>query len=204
MTSDKTSLTLLERAVGQDQRAWNRLVELYAPLVYAWCRAAGLQPADAADVAQDVFTAVAQHLLHFVADPTKASFRPWLRTIARNKITDQHRRKLTEPLGRGGSCALDLLSSPEDPSGSSDQDPENMLLLSRAMDLLETDFEPVTRQAFTLVVIEGGSPDEVAGQLSITRNAVYLAKRRVLQRLREEFAGLIDLPSIGEAEAGHE
>jgi RNA polymerase sigma-70 factor (ECF subfamily) len=96
------------------------------------------------------------------------------------------------------------MSSAENSTGPVDQDPENMLLLSRAMDLLETDFEPVTRQAFALVVIEGRSPDEVADQLSITRNAVYLAKRRVLQRLREEFAGLIDLPSIGEAEAGHE
>jgi RNA polymerase sigma-70 factor (ECF subfamily) len=201
MTSDRTSLTLLERALGQDQLAWTRLVELYAPLVYAWCRAAGLQPADAADVAQDVFTAVAQHLLNFVPDPAKASFRPWLRTIARNKITDLHRRRLAEPVAHGGSGAFDLMSSVENSTGPVDQDPENMLLLSRAMDLLQTDFEPVTRQAFALVVIEGRSPDEVADQLSITRNAVYLAKRRVLQRLREEFAGLIDLPSIGEAES---
>ena len=45
--------SLLVRAGNDEQAAWDRLVKLYAPLVYSWCRAAGLQPADVADVAQE-------------------------------------------------------------------------------------------------------------------------------------------------------
>src|SRR5262245_29431146 len=66
--SASTSSTLLERVRAQDQEAWQRLVHLYSPLVYGWCRRSGLQDADAADVGQEVFRDVAGAIAGFRRD----------------------------------------------------------------------------------------------------------------------------------------
>src|SRR5262249_48830287 len=83
-----TSLTLLERVRRRDQAAWERLVSLYTPLVYHWCLRHGLQPADAEEVSQEVFLAVARGIGDFRHDREGDSFRGWLRTITRNKVCD--------------------------------------------------------------------------------------------------------------------
>src|SRR5262249_14847420 len=75
------SLTLLQRARARQPAAWERLVALYAPLVLHWCRRAGLGDADAADVFQEVFRSVSEHLNEFRRDRPGDTFRGWLRTI---------------------------------------------------------------------------------------------------------------------------
>ena len=54
-----TSLSLLDRVKADDQQAWQRLVGLYTPLVCHWCARWQVTGADADDVVQDVFLAVA-------------------------------------------------------------------------------------------------------------------------------------------------
>src|SRR5436853_6854235 len=81
-----TPLSLLQKVRGRDQQAWNQLVDLYGPMVYDWCLRAGLQPADAADVGQDVFMPVARAIGEFRRDRPGDSFRGWLYTITRRKI----------------------------------------------------------------------------------------------------------------------
>jgi RNA polymerase sigma-70 factor (ECF subfamily) len=88
--SGSTSSSLLERAKSRDPDAWRWLAEFYGPLVYNWARAAGLQPSDAADVAQEVFRSVSVKLADFRHDRTHDSFRGWLWTITRNKVRDYH------------------------------------------------------------------------------------------------------------------
>src|SRR5438105_11562758 len=83
-SSTETSLGLLERARTDDAAAWGRLVALYAPLVFHWCRRWGLQEEDAADVFQEVFRSVASHLGGFRKERAGDTFRGWLRTIARS------------------------------------------------------------------------------------------------------------------------
>ena len=77
--------------------AWDRLSLLYAPLVFHWCRRRGLREADAADIVQDVFQAVATHLQPFRKQEPADTFRGWLRTITENKIHDHFRRRRTRP-----------------------------------------------------------------------------------------------------------
>jgi RNA polymerase sigma-70 factor (ECF subfamily) len=182
---------------AQDQRAWERLVALYAPLVYRWCRQCGLQAADAADVGQEVFRAVARKIADFRRDDPRDSFRAWFRAIARSRIIDHLRGTQNRAQGVGGSDALTVLQQlPDD--GSAETDPEadareKHLLYGRAIDLVRGDFEEHTWQAFWGVVVEGRTPAAVAAELGMTRDAVYHAKARVLNRLRSEFADLIDL-----------
>lgn len=187
-------MSLLQQVKAQDQRAWERLVHLYGPLVYSWCRKAGLQPADAADVGQEVFRAVARKVVEFRRDEAGGSFRGWLRTIARNKIRDFARRGSARVQGEGGSEAQDaLLQVPlDEPDGPEQLDPEeDRLLYHRALGLLRAEFKGPTFQAFWRVAVEDERPADVAAALGLSVNAVYLAKSRVLRRLRDEFAGLL-------------
>src|SRR5215207_5403568 len=94
---DATSPSLLLRVQSDQPGAWERLVDLYAPLVYHWCRRARLGPEDTADVFQEVFRAVARTIATFHRDRTGDTFRGWLRTITRNKIRDHFRRLEEQP-----------------------------------------------------------------------------------------------------------
>src|SRR5579872_2380249 len=96
-----TSSSLLARARSQAPGAWERLADLYCPLVYGWARRAGLRAEDAADVVQDVFRAVLAHLSSFRRERSGDTFRGWLWTITRNKVRDLQRRQSGQPLAAG-------------------------------------------------------------------------------------------------------
>jgi RNA polymerase sigma-70 factor (ECF subfamily) len=190
----ETSLGLLERVKAQDQVAWDRLVRLYSPLVYRWCRQAGVSAEGAADVGQEVFQAVARKIRDFRRDREGDSFRGWLRTITARKVCDHFRDRHGEEAA-GGSDALDRMMqvpAPADSAGVSCAE-ETQLLYRRAVELIQAEFEGPTWRAFWRTAVEGDSPRDVAGDLGVSVNAVYLAKSRVLKRLREEFVELIDL-----------
>jgi RNA polymerase sigma-70 factor (ECF subfamily) len=189
------SSSLLVRVKAQDRAAWDRLIDLYTPLVWHWCRAAGLQHADAQDVGQEVFKAVWRAVGDYRRDRPGDTFLGWLRTITRNKIMDRHRRKPAEAVPGGSEELTRMYEVPApDPSGS---DPaadgtEAAQVYHRAAELIRAEFQEKTWLAFRALVIEGRAAADVAGELGMTVNAVYLAKARVLKRLREEFDGLIE------------
>ncbi len=109
--STATSQGLLDRLKADDAEAWDRLIVLYAPLVYRWCRRWGLRDQDIADILQDVFQAVSTHIATFRKESAGDTFRGWLRTIARNKVLDHFRRLGQEPRGVGGTDAQIRFSS---------------------------------------------------------------------------------------------
>ena len=202
---NSTSSSLLERVKSRDQAAWERLVSLYSPLVYHWCRQAGLQAADAADVGQEVFQAVARKVADFRHDRPGDSFRRWLRTITRNKLRDRAKRDQVGEVGAGGSDAQNaLLQVPADDAEqvSAEQDNHEAALVYRqAVDLVRAEFQGHTWESFWRVTVEDHRPEDVARDLGVTVNVVYLAKSRVLRRLRDEFAGLVEDVLLGEPPA---
>lgn len=169
---------------------------LYSPLVYHWCRQANLSPANAADVMQEVFRAVATRLDLFRRDRPEDTFRGWLAVITRNKIRDHFRREVTQPVAQGGNDfhrALERLPDPHDDSSldsPSRGGGEMRGVLRRAVELVQPEFEPKTWSAFWLTAVDGRLPADVAADLEISVNAVYKAKSRVLRRLRDELEGL--------------
>lgn len=191
-----TSTGLLKRVKDRDQQAWRKLVRLYGRLVLFWCRQAGLQRADRADVFQDVFRAVARHIDGFRREQPGDSFRGWLRSVTRSKIVDHFRRRQREPAATGGSETYQrLLSMPEElleQEIGSEQQNEEGILVKQALQMIRGDFEERTWKAFWRTVADGVATSVVAEELSMSQAAVRKAKSRVLRRLREEFAGLID------------
>ena len=183
-----TPVTLLERLRdAQDVRAWERLLELYAPLLYFWALRAGENEHDAADLVQDVLVILVQTLPGFQYDASK-SFRNWLRTVTLNKLRER-KRKL-----KGATLSLADIPEPQiaDAAEQFWEEEYRKQLLGRALLLMKTDFDEATWTACWRSVAEGKPAAEVAQDLGISENAVYLARCRVLRRLRQELRHLLD------------
>jgi RNA polymerase sigma-70 factor (ECF subfamily) len=185
-----TPVSLLERLRQPGQPAdWAEFVELYTPVLFAWARRLGLRPPDAADLVQEVFTVLVRRLPEFEYD-RQQSFRKWLHTITLNKWRDVCRRRAVLPQQRGGSALDEVADSAV--ADALDEGEYRRHLVSRALEIMQADFEPTTWRACWEFVVEGRPATEVARELGLTVNAVYLAKGRVLRRLRTELQGLLD------------
>ena len=184
------SSTLLYQIRARQPEAWQRLVHLYGPVVYRWCRQLGVGSADAADVVQEVFAAVAAGVRQFRRNKQEGSFGAWLRTITRHKVCDHFRRRQGRPNAEGGTDAYrQLLNQPESVEESSiatSRLETDRLFARRVLDVVRAEFENATWDAFWRIVVEGQSPAEAAAALGLSLAAVYKAKSRVLLRLRRE------------------
>jgi RNA polymerase sigma-70 factor (ECF subfamily) len=188
-----TPVSLLERLRQPDEvpaaAAWTRFVQLYTPLLFTWARRLGLQESDATDLVQDVFTHLLQKLPEFQYDAGK-SFRGWLHTVVRNLWRNKNRRLTEAPLA-GHEAALAGLAAPDHAEVLTEAEYQRFLV-GRALTLMRSDFEPSTWQAFWQCTVEGRSAAEAAAELRISVVAVRAAKFRVLCRLRQELAGLVE------------
>ncbi len=188
MPMPPTPLSLLERLRRPDDAAaWSQFVHLYTPLLYGWARRTGLSEADAADLLQDVFVTLLEELPGFNYQPGK-SFRAWMYTLLLNRWRTLQRRRSPRLVP---SEQLDGIPDEAEPDLPGEAE-ERRELVRRALTLMERDFAPATWQAFRQVVVLERRPAEVAAELGVSVNAVYLARSRVLRRLREDLAGLCE------------
>jgi RNA polymerase sigma-70 factor (ECF subfamily) len=187
---EQTPASLLERLRRPgDPEAWARFVALYTPLIYSWCRRAGLQDQDAADLTQDVFVTLLQVLPRFAYDRHK-SFRRWLQTITLNKWRNA-RRQQSHQAQPGHAADLDGLAATSELEACWEAEYQQHLA-ARALRVMQADFQETTWRACWEVVVGRRTPAAVAADLGLTVAAVYAAKFRVLGRLRQELQGLFD------------
>jgi RNA polymerase sigma-70 factor (ECF subfamily) len=187
--SPSTRPSLLVRIRNaQDRQAWAEFVDLYAPLVYGFARKHGLQDADAADLTQEVLRAVSQAAAHLDYDPRRGSFRGWLFTIVRNKLRSflAGRKRQAKTLEDTDihNVLKDQPAPEEDASALWDREYEQRLFAWAAAQVRDA-CQEATWQAFAKTAVEGKDAREVARELGMTVAAVYLAKSRVLARLKE-------------------
>ena len=190
-----TRATLLVRLKDiDDSEAWTEFVQLYGPVVYGFARKRGLQDSDAADMVQEVLRSVARNADRMVYDPKKGTFRGWLYTVTRNKIYNFLSAQKRRPRAVGDVGSQERLESYADPSNEAEADWEleyQRRLSSKAMDRVKHEFQPATWQAFLGTAVEGRPAVEVGELLKMTSGAVYVAKSRVLARLRDEVQKLM-------------
>lgn len=197
-SADRTSASLLQGVRRHEAAAWQRLVDIYSPMIYYWCQKTGLPAQEIPDVFQDVFHAIARNLQTY--QPTQGgSFRGWLRTITRNKINDHYRRLGRQPQPLGGSAAkLKFQSIAADNPGENQNpvgDSEEAVIcgaLKTALANIKPHFQPQTWSAFWQVVVEGRETGEVAAELAVRPGTVRVAKSRVLKRLRCELGESVE------------
>jgi RNA polymerase sigma-70 factor (ECF subfamily) len=192
----QTSASLLERLRLQPYGgAWQRLIDLYEPLIRGWLRRHGLQRADSDDLVQEVLGVLVTGILGFEHNGRPGAFRSWLRTITVICLRRFWRAQRYRADAAGGSDWEEHLRQLEDPmSGLSRlwDEEHDRHVLRKVLAMIEPDFRPLTWQAFRRVVLDGALPAAVAADLDLTVNAVLIAKSRVLQRVRQEAQGLLD------------
>jgi RNA polymerase sigma factor (sigma-70 family) len=191
----ETSVSLLERLASAPTDAdWRRLLDLYQPLLRAWIARAGGPPADADDLIQEVLLVVFREVGGFEWRGPGA-FRAWMRTILVHRMRDYFRVCRHRPMATGGSDFLRKLDELESPDSALsrlwDREHDEHITAS-LMQRVQGDFTPVTWQAFRRHVLEREPAVQVARKLDLSLNSVLLAKSRVLKRLRQEAAGLIE------------
>ena len=162
--------------------------ELYTPLIYHWLKRRGLPQDEIADLVQNVLLVLVKKLPEF-QPRAKGSFRSWLRTITVNQCRDYFRQQNSRQQRERTMAKLEAEESPADLFSQREY---RRHLARRALQLMKNEFEDSTWRACWASVVEERSTAEIADQLNITPNAVYLAKSRVLQRLRQELDGLWD------------
>jgi len=186
-----TRITLLTRLKNAgDTQAWTEFVHLYGPVVYGFARKRGLQDADAADLMQEVLRSVARNASKMEYDPKRGTFRGWLYTVTRNKIYNFLSSQKNRARGVGDSAAHERLEAipdrnAEDPDADWDLEYQRRLS-AKAMDRVKVEFQSNTWRAFWGTAVEGRPAGEVGVELGMSPGAVYVARSRVLSRLRDE------------------
>ena len=193
----ETSVSLLARiANAPTDDDWRRLDDLYRPLLRVWVARAGVAASDVDDLVQDVLSVVVRRIAGFEWRG-RGAFRAWLRTILANEVRDYFRDQKYRPIATGDSgfqARLDELESPDSTLSRLWDREHDKHVIASLMQRVQGDFSfsPVTWQAFRRHVQEGEPAGQVAEALGLSLNSVLLAKSRVLKRLRQEAAGLVE------------
>ena len=175
---------------AQDHDAWREFVKLYAPLVYRFARRKGLQDADAADLTQEVMRSVSASVGAF--DPQVGLFRSWLFTLAHRRWYDQVQRSQRQTTTVNDQATVQFVieevPAPDDEESWNKEYERQLYTL--AAESVRSNFSEATWQAFQQTAVDGKSGQEVAQALGISVAAVYLAKSRVMVKLKAEVTRL--------------
>lgn len=183
LTTPPTLLDRLRNAPDRD--AWDKFVTMYTPLFFSWTKRLGMNGHESADFVQDLFVILVEQLPRFRYDPNR-SFRAWLKAIAMNRWRSRLRQKKID-----AAEAAELEHEADSASDFGEAEYRQYLVV-RALGIMQAEFEPETWKACWEFVVSGRPAAEVAAELHISVNAVYLSKSRVLRRLRQELAGLLE------------
>ncbi|MEM7476190.1 MAG: sigma-70 family RNA polymerase sigma factor [Planctomycetota bacterium] len=189
--SNTTQATLLMRLRQEDDViAWSQFVDVYGPLVYRFGRKRGLQDADAADLTQEVMREVARCIGRFEYDPSVGRFRDWLYLVAQRRLSNWFRLANRQPNGSGDTNMLATLNAVEGADAEQElwEQEHRQQLFEWSCEQIQGEFETKTWEAFWRTTVENQKPNQVSEALGMKIGSVYVAKNRVLKRLREKVA----------------
>ena len=182
----RASLLVRLRDAG-DAAAWMEFIDLYGALVYNYARKQGLQDADAADLGQEVLRAVAASVGRLEYDPRRGLFRNWLFTVVRRKLSNWRAAQRRGPCSSGEPATrqvLEQIQAPPADEAAWEAEWEERVF-AWACGQVRKAVTDSTWKAFWRTAMEGHSTQSVAADLGLTASAVYVARHRVLARLKE-------------------
>lgn len=169
-----------------DAEAWTEFIDVYSSLIYDFCRSRSLQSSDAADVTQEVLLRVAKAIRSFEYDRSKGLFRDWLAKIAINEV-----RRFVTRRSNVNTPPVDL----DQRSGSLESSWNERFqqhIFSKALERSQLHFAAETWRMFERSWIDKLPVEQVAAELETSIDRIYVARNRVLKRLRYEVAMLAD------------
>src|SRR6185369_4179365 len=115
----------------------------------------------------------------------------WLYTVTCHRIHDFLDSRMNRERGSGDSATHRLLNEQPalEESGRWERDYQRRLF-ALAVEQVRGEFEETTWRAFWLLAVEGKSGDETARAVGLSVGAVYVAKSRVLARLKKQIQQL--------------
>lgn len=187
-----TRQTLLLRLRDQqDHASWEEFAEVYCPLLYSYCLRRGISPEDTADIVQEVMRSVSIAMPGFAYDQKKGSFKGWLFTALRNAVGKHFKTQAALPKMTSETSVLQKIE--DRPSAEEESKWERdyqVRLLSWAMEQVKPEFGDRVWEAFERTAIRGESPEAAAAKIGMTKNALGVARHRVLRRLTEKAASV--------------
>ncbi|MEM7784448.1 MAG: sigma-70 family RNA polymerase sigma factor [Planctomycetota bacterium] len=191
-----TSISLLDSLQDQeDQVAWQRMFEVYTPLIRKWLVRFHAPSTDVDDLAQNVMTVVIRKLPEFSHAGRTGAFRAWLRTITRNCLLEFWRKNKLTPTATGKTSFQDNLNQLSNDQSELSQQwnrEYDQHVVASLLKTIQPEFRPKTWESFRLFVMEDKPAKEVAEILGVSVNTVFIAKSRVMSRLRTVGKNLID------------
>jgi RNA polymerase sigma-70 factor (ECF subfamily) len=172
----------------QDERAWGEFVRIYEPVILRLAQARGFQAADAADITQEVFGNVAAAIERWNRKTDRGPFRAWLFTIARNLMINALAKRRRQPAFAGDPEAQAALENQAatvvDDGDLIDREYEREVF-HFAADEVKGEFRDRSWQAFWRTAVMGETIGIVAAELGMTVGAIYIARSRVMTRLKQ-------------------
>lgn len=193
--AEKTSLTLLESVKAGSHEAWERMDAIYRPFLRGWFRYRAIPVDLADDLTQQVLLVFSRELQNFEHSGRTGALRSWLRQAAVFQEKAYWRKRSTRENAVGGTDFHTQLEELEDQDHRLaeywDQQ-HDRFVLQKLLDDISPEFEPNSLAAFRRFALEGEAVETVAGDLAMSPGAIYVAKSRILRRLRQEAEGLVD------------
>ncbi|WP_010587337.1 RNA polymerase sigma factor [Schlesneria paludicola] len=184
----ETRVSLIQRVRNKsDEVAWTEFFTIYHPLLMAYFRKQGVLEHDAADLVQDLFTRLVPAMSRFEFDSGRGRFRTWLWRVTQNALTDWSRRQVVRNRAEQGWADQ---HEPTDADGASREWDEmyRRRILEVGIEQVRQTTQPATWACFEGKILKGRPASEVAAELGVSTNVVYVNASRVLARLRDELA----------------
>ena len=184
---DTRASLIVRLADAQNVQAWDEFARLYQPVVYRLALRRGFQHADAEELVQEVMLAVARAVDGWVPDRERGRFRDWLHRIARNLMINFLTRRKHQVWGTGRSDVQQMLEAKSGADSAITQMFEVEIRREAfrwAAKVVQKDVKETTWQAFWLSTIDDLPATEVTRQLGMSVGSVYIARSRVMARLR--------------------
>jgi RNA polymerase sigma-70 factor (ECF subfamily) len=183
-----TTSVLLDRLQEVDPDAWSLFVARFRQPVVAFARRLGLNEEEAEDAAQETLLAFAKALREGAYDRAQGRLSSWLFGIARHRVLDvaRRRRSKEEVVGarEDGSSFWSAVGDERTAADTFEQSWRESVF-EACLAQVRKELKAGTVEAFELVALRGLTPEQAAERLGITRNAVFVARHRVVARIRE-------------------
>jgi RNA polymerase sigma-70 factor, ECF subfamily len=177
----QTSLSLLAQVKANENEAWERFYALYEPLIRHWIRRDPVAGLEAEDLLQDVMLSVQMNVRRFERR-REGSFRKWLRVITSNQVGQYLRKR------RPKQAAESLFETFAEPGNALEEEwnaEYDRHVMRQLLEMIRPEFGEQAWRIFEMTEFEEIPPGEAARRLRVTPGAVYMARNRILSRLRE-------------------
>jgi RNA polymerase sigma-70 factor (ECF subfamily) len=170
-----------------DSAAWTEFARLYQPMIRAFVRRHGVAASDVSDIVQDIFARLIPTLARFRFDPARGRFRTWLWRVSGNAAANWNRKRVSRT--RTEAVWRERRSENSTEDDFSDSWGQNRRLLERVLTEIRKTTLPATWACFEGRILRALSARELAAELGVSQNAVYVNASRVLARVRKRCVG---------------